>query len=81
MQLKYAYYITCTNVIKDPNTGVITELRSHMIPDSKGGWSKDGRRVKGTSHWISNCNAVPAEFRLYDRLFTKPDPDSGESAI
>ena len=81
VRLKYAYYITCTNVIKDPNTGAITELHCTYDPDSKGGWSKDGRRVKGTSHWISTANAVPAEFRMYDRLFTKPDPDDGEGFL
>jgi glutaminyl-tRNA synthetase len=78
VRLKYAYYITCTEVVKDPNTGVITELRCTFDPESKGGWSKDGRKVKGTSHWISAPHAVPAEFRLYDRLFTKPDPDDEE---
>jgi len=81
VRLKYAYYITCTNVVKDANTGAITELHCTYDPDSKGGWSKDGRRVKGTSHWISTANAVPAEFRLYDRLFTKPDPDDGEGFL
>jgi glutaminyl-tRNA synthetase len=81
VRLKYAYYITCTKVIKDANTGAITELHCTYDPDSKGGWSKDGRRVKGTSHWISTANAVPAEFRLYDRLFTKPDPDGGEGFL
>ena len=81
VRLKYAYYITCTNVIKDPNTGAITELHCTYDPDTKGGWSKDGRRVKGTSHWISASNAVPAEFRLYDRLFTKPDPDEGDGFL
>ena len=81
VRLKYAYYITCTKVVKDANTGAITELHCTYDPDSKGGWSKDGRRVKGTLHWISTANAVPAEFRLYDRLFTKPDPDSGEGFL
>ena len=81
VRLKYAYYITCTKVVKDANTGAITELHCTYDPDSKGGWSKDGRRVKGTSHWISTANAVPAEFRLYDRLFTKPDPDGGEGFL
>ena len=52
-----------------------------MIPHTKGGWSKDGRKVKGTSHWISAAHAVPAEFRLYDRLFTKPNPDEGEGFL
>ncbi len=81
IRLKYAYYITCREVIKDPNTGEITELRCTFDPDTKGGWSKDGRKVKGTSHWISAAHAAPAEFRLYDRLFTKPDPDEGEGFL
>ena len=81
VRLKYAYYITCNEVVKDANTGAITQLHCTYDPDSKGGWSKDGRKVKGTSHWISTANAVPAEFRLYDRLFTKPDPDSGEGFL
>jgi glutaminyl-tRNA synthetase len=81
VRLKYACYITCTKAIKDANTGEITELHCTYDPETKGGWSKDGRRVKGTSHWISAANAVPAEFRLYDRLFTKPDPDDGEGFL
>ena len=59
VRLKYAYYITCTDVIKDPNTGEITELHCTYDPDTKGGWSKDGRKVKGTSHWISAAHACP----------------------
>lgn len=81
IRLKYAYYITCREVIKDPNTGEITELRCAYDPETKGGWSKDGRKVKGTSHWVSTAHAAPAEFRLYDRLFTKPDPDEGEGFL
>ncbi len=81
VRLKYAYYITCSEVIKNPNTGEITELRCTHDPETKGGWSKDGRKVKGTSHWISAAHASPAEFRLYDRLFTKPDPDEGEGFL
>ena len=77
IRLKYAYYMTCTDVIKDPQTGEITELRCTCDPATKGGWSQDGRKVKGTSHWISAPHACPAEFRLYDRLFTKPNPDEG----
>ena len=81
VRLKYAYYITCNEVIKDPNTGAIRELHCTYDPDTMGGWSKDGRKVKGTSHWISAANAVQAEFRMYDRLFTKPDPDEGEGFL
>jgi len=78
VRLKYAYYITCTDVVKDPSTGEITELRCTYDPATRGGWSEDGRKVRGTSHWISAAHAVPAEFRLYDRLFTKPNPDEGD---
>ncbi len=81
VRLKYAYYITCNEVIKDPNTGAIAELRCTYDPESRGGWTKDRRKVKGTSHWISAANAVPAEFRLYDRLFSKSDPDEGEGFL
>ena len=81
IRLKYAYYITCRDVVKDPNTGAIKELHCTYDPDTKGGWSKDGRKVKGTSHWISAAHALPAEFRLYDRLFTQPDPDEGEGFL
>lgn len=81
VRLKYAYYITCNEVIKDPNTGAIAELRCTYDPESRGGWTEDRRKVKGTSHWISAANAVPAEFRLYDRLFSKPDPDEGEGFL
>jgi glutaminyl-tRNA synthetase len=81
VRLKYAYYITCHEVVKDPETGAIVELRCTYDPETKGGWSKDRRRVKGTSHWISAANAVPAEFRNYDRLFTEPNPDSGDGFL
>ncbi len=77
VRLKYAYYITCNEVVHNPITGEITELRCTYDPATKGGWSQDGRKVKGTSHWISAVHAGPAEFRLYDRLFTLPNPDEG----
>jgi glutaminyl-tRNA synthetase len=81
VRLKYAYYIQCNEVIKDSKTGEIVELRCTYDPQTKGGWSQDARKVKGTSHWISTRHASPAEFRLYDRLFTKPDPDEDEGFI
>jgi glutaminyl-tRNA synthetase len=81
IRLKYSYYITCTNVIKDPNTGEVTELHCTYDPDSKGGWSKDGRRVKGTSHWISATNTRHAEFRQYNLLFTQLNPEEGEGFL
>ena len=81
VRLKYAFYVTCTDVVKDPKTGAIAELRCTYDPETRGGWSKDGRKVKGTSHWIADAHAVPAEFRLYDRLFTEPNPDEGEGFL
>jgi len=74
VRLKHAYYIKCEKVIKDPKTGKILELRCTYDPETKGGWSKDGRKVKGTSHWVSASHALKAEVRLYDHLFTKEDP-------
>jgi glutaminyl-tRNA synthetase len=81
VRLKYAYYITCTEVVKDPGTGRIVELRCTYDPETRGGWLQDGRKVKGTSHWISAAHSTPAEFRLYDRLFTEPNPDDGEGFL
>jgi glutaminyl-tRNA synthetase len=78
VRLRYAYYVTCTGVVKDPATGEVTELRCTHDPATKGGWSSDGRKVKGTLHWVSAAHAVPAEVRLYDRLFTKENPSEGK---
>ena len=78
VRLKYAYYITCIGVVKDPSTGEITELRCVYDPSTRGGWSEDGRKVRGTSHWVSIPHSTPSEFRLYDRLFTKPSPEDGD---
>ncbi|MBN2243408.1 MAG: glutamine--tRNA ligase/YqeY domain fusion protein [Acidobacteria bacterium] len=75
VRLKYAYYITCNEVVKDPGTGEVTELRCMYDPETRGGWVPGGRKVKGTSHWVSAAHAARAEFRLYDRLFTRPNPD------
>lgn len=74
VRLKHAFYIKCEKVIKDPATGKILELRCTYDPETKGGWSKDGRKVKGTLHWVSAAHALEAEVRLYDHLFTKEDP-------
>ncbi len=73
VRLRYAYFITCNDVIKDEN-GNITELRCTYDPASKGGNSPDGRKVKATLHWVSVKHAVKAEIRLYDRLFNDEDP-------
>lgn len=72
VRLKHAYYVTCQEVIKDAEGNVI-ELKCSYDPASKGGWSDDGRKVKGTLHWVSEAHAQPIEVRLYDKLFTIPD--------
>jgi glutaminyl-tRNA synthetase len=74
VRLRYAYFITCNEVIKDAS-GNITELRCSYDPESKGGKSPDGRKVKGTIHWVDLNTCIDAEIRLYDRLFTKENPD------
>jgi len=73
VRLKHAYYITCDQVIKD-DAGNVVELRCTYDPESRGGSTPDGRRVKGTLHWVSARHAVNAEVRLYDRLFTEANP-------
>jgi glutaminyl-tRNA synthetase len=73
VRLMNAYYITCVDVIKN-NTGEIVELHCTYDPETRGGMSPDGRRVKGTLHWVSVDHAINAELRLYERLFTKPNP-------
>ncbi|MBN2354711.1 glutamine--tRNA ligase/YqeY domain fusion protein [candidate division KSB1 bacterium] len=78
VRLRYAYFITCTDVIKDKNSGEVVELRCTYDPASRGGWAPDGRKVKGTIHWVSVKHAVPATVRLYDQLFSKDDPNDEE---
>lgn len=74
IRLKHAYYIKCENFIKDEETGEILEVHCSYDPETKGGWSTDGRKVKGTSHWVSASHSIKAEIRLYDYLFTKENP-------
>jgi glutaminyl-tRNA synthetase len=74
VRLKHAYYVQCKGAVKDAQSGQIVELHCTYDPESRGGWSKDGRGVKGTLHWVSAAHARQAEVRLYDRLFTVPDP-------
>ena len=75
VRLRYAYFIRCTGVVKDPTTGEVIELRCMYDPATKGGDSPDGRKVKATIHWVSASHAVTAEVRLYDHLFAKENPD------
>ena len=74
IRLKDAYYVTCVGVIKEPQSGEVMELHCTYDPDSRGGWSTDGRKVRGTSHWVSEAHALSAEVRLYDHLFSSTDP-------
>ncbi|MBL6927648.1 MAG: glutamine--tRNA ligase/YqeY domain fusion protein [Rhodospirillales bacterium] len=73
VRLRYAYFVTCTDVIKN-DAGEVVELRCTYDPETRGGNSPDGRKVKGTLHWVSAAHAVPAEVRLYDHLFSRADP-------
>jgi glutaminyl-tRNA synthetase len=77
VRLRYAYLVTCVDVIKD-DSGEVTEVHCRYDPDSRGGSAPDGRKVKGTIHWVSAEHAVPAQVRLYDRLFSVPDPEAGD---
>ena len=73
VRLRSAYFVTCNEVVKDA-AGNVVELRCTYDPATRGGDSPDGRKPKATLHWISAAQAVPAEVRLYDHLFTRPDP-------
>ena len=77
VRLRYAYFITCDKVIKN-DAGEIVELRCTYDPETRGGDAPDGRKVKGTLHWVSAETSVPATVRLYDRLFLAEDPNEGE---
>ncbi len=77
VRLRYAYYLTCTGVVKNAD-GQVVELRATIDPESRGGWTKDGRKVKGTLHWLSAAHALPAEVRLYDLLFPMENPMGAE---
>ena len=77
VRLRYAYFITCQEIIKDEQSGEVIELHCSYDPASKGGKSPDGRKVKGTLHWVSEQHALRSEVRLYDRLYTVPNPEQG----
>jgi len=74
VRLRYAYFVTCTGVVKDRRSGEVVELRCTYDPATRGGDAPDGRKVKSTLHWVSAPHAVEAEVRLYDRLFTEENP-------
>ncbi|RZB37016.1 MAG: glutaminyl-tRNA synthetase [Desulfobacteraceae bacterium Eth-SRB2] len=75
VRLRYAYYITCVRIVKDEKTGQVVELHCTYDPDTRGGSSPDGRKVKATLHWISAAHAIKAETRLYEHFFIKENPD------
>ena len=77
VRLRYAYFLTCREVVKN-GKGEVTELRCTYDPATRGGNAPDGRKVKATIHWVSATHSIPAEVRLYNPLFTKPDPTGGE---
>ncbi len=74
VRLRYGYFITCRDVVKDPNTGHVVELRCTYDPATRGGDAPDGRKVKATLHWVSAAQAIPIEVRIYEHLFAKADP-------
>jgi glutaminyl-tRNA synthetase len=78
VRLRYAYFVTCREVVKDAS-GNVLELRCTYDPATKGGNAPDGRKVKATIHWVSAAHSVPAEVRLYNPLFTTPEPAGGEN--
>jgi glutaminyl-tRNA synthetase len=78
VRLRYAYFVRCESVVKDPATGEVVEVRCTYDPATRGGSAPDGRKVKGTLHWVSAEHSVPVEVRLYDRLFRVERPDLEE---
>ncbi len=79
VRLRYAYLVTCTECVKDPETGEITEVHCTYDPQTRGGSAPDGRKVRGTIHWVSAGHAAECTIRLYDHLFATPDPlEDGE---
>jgi glutaminyl-tRNA synthetase len=78
VRLRYAYFVKCTGVVKDPATGAVAEVHCTYDPSTRSGDAPDGRKVKSTIHWVSSRHAVEAEVRLYEQLFTADQPDVGE---
>ncbi len=78
VRLRYGYLVTCVGFTKDPESGEVTEVRCTFDPETRGGNAPDGRRVRGTIHWVSAGHAVDAQVRLYDHLFSVPKPEEGD---
>jgi glutaminyl-tRNA synthetase len=81
VRLRYAYFIECVGAVKDEKTGKVTELRCTYDPKTRGGDAPDGRKARATLHWVSAPRAIPAEVRLYDHLFTRPNPSDEEGGL
>jgi glutaminyl-tRNA synthetase len=81
VRLKHGYYVTYASTVKDPVSGEVTEIHCTYDPKTKGGWSDDGRKVKGTLHWISAAHATSIQVRLYDKLFTREDMEETDDYI
>jgi len=79
VRLRYGYFIRCTGVVKAPDTGEVIEVHCTYDPETRSGFAPDGRKVGATLHWVSAAESVPAEVRLYDRLFNVPEPLAGEA--
>jgi len=80
VRLRYAYLVRCTGAVKN-DRGDIVEVHATYDPATRGGDAPDGRKIKSTLHWVSAAHAIPAEVRLYDRLFDRPDPEAGEDFV
>ena len=81
VRLKYAYFITCTKIINNPKTGEVDELICTYDPNSKGGKSPDGRKVRGTIHWVSKSESIKSEVRIYNPLFLTEKPDESTNFL
>jgi len=79
VRLRYAYFIKCVDTVKDPGTGEIKEIHCTYDPATRGGDAPDGRKVKATLHWVSAAHAIKTEVRLYDHLFSRPDPGNAKT--
>jgi len=77
VRLRYAYLVKCTGAVKN-DQGEVVEVHATYDPATRGGDAPDGRKIKSTLHWVPAAHAIPAEVRLYDRLFSRPDPEAGE---
>ena len=78
--MRYAYFVKCISVVKN-DAGEVIEVHATYDPSTRGGDAADGRKVKSTIHWLSAAHAQEAEFRMYDRLFLKEDPEEGEEGF